>query len=257
MTCVNGARYDNRIVGLGQTIQFSGGGIKDCTETSDFAFVRVLYGHETVFAGRSLRSGKRNIAGKRDLIVFVVDSLNLEGGMGSVESTIGRTCRRILVYVHRKTYHHLGGVVYGKHIGRGRSCGYIGKYTSAVTKRHTTYVPLCGFERRLNIVHDCIHHRTGVTSAETDGLFGYAHINIRILGGQHKVFINRRVCVRGGYTLLRHTKAAANTDTRTKTRFIRRQFCLFDFLQKRRSLNVEFIVVPGENVLHKYFLDVD
>ena len=177
--------------------------------------------------------------------------------MGSVESTICRTCRGILVYVHRKTYHHLRGVVYGNLIGRGRSCGYIGKYTSAVTKRHTTYVPLCGFERRLNIVHDCIHHRTGVTSTETDGLVGYAHIDKRILGGQHKVFVNRRVCVRGSYTLLRHTKAAANTDTRTKTRFIRRKLGFLDFLQKRRSLNVELVVVPGENVLHKYFLNVD
>ena len=187
----------------------------------------------------------------------MVDGNNLHCGIGSIQSTIRSTCGGILVYVHRKTDHEIGCIVYGNRAGIRRRSGNFRQYAGTIAERHTTYVPFCRIVGSLYVVHNRIEHRPRIAPAETNGLFRHTHIYVCVLRGDLEVLINGCIGVRRCSALLRHTKAAADTDTRTEPRFICAEFGFLDLLKKRRRGDVQLVVVKRKNIFNKYFLNVE
>ena len=81
VTGIDGARYNDRVRCLVQTVQCAGL-LEDCAQTGDFSIVRILYSQEAVLVAGRLRSGRGNVRAECDLFVVVVDGNNLNSGIG-------------------------------------------------------------------------------------------------------------------------------------------------------------------------------
>ena len=80
VTGIDGARYNDRVRCLVQTVQRAGL-LEDCAKTGDFSIVRILYSQESILVAGRLRGGRGNVRTEGYLFVVVVDGNNLYCGI--------------------------------------------------------------------------------------------------------------------------------------------------------------------------------